>query len=99
MSLLNKSQKMYSLIAVNGEEIKKAKPVNKNVVKNIKYKKYIDVLFNKEMIRRKIKRIQCKLHRIGIYDVCKISLFLFQRYILVDGINSLGCFHKDVRSQ
>ena len=42
-----------------------------------------------------MKRIQSKLHRIGTYDVCKISLSCFnERYILNDGINSLAYFHK-----
>ena len=36
---------MYSLVIANDEEIKKAKGVNKNIVKNIKHKEYIDVLF------------------------------------------------------
>ena len=39
--------KMYSLIAVDGREIKKAKGVNTNV-KNISQKEYINVLFNKK---------------------------------------------------
>ena len=45
--------------------------------------------------------IQSKLHRIGTYDVCKISLSCFddKRYILNDGINSLPYFHKDIKSQ
>ena len=48
-----------------------------------------------------MKRIQIKLHRIGTYDICKISLPCFgdKRYILDNGINSLASFHKDVRSQ
>ena len=91
---------MYSLIGVDSEEVKKAKGLNKNVVKKIRHKEYIEVLFNKKMIRHKIKRIQSKLHRIGTYDVCKISLSCFddKRYILDDGINSLAYFHKDIRS-
>ena len=56
---------MYSLIAVDSEEVKKAKGVNKNVVKEIKHKEFVDVLFNKKMIRHKKKKIQSKLHRIG----------------------------------
>ena len=93
--------KMYSLIAESSEEIKKAKGVNKNVVKNIRHKEYVDVLFNKKMMRHKMKRIQSKLHRIGTYDIYKISLSCFddKRYILGDGINSLAFFHKDIRSQ
>ena len=91
---------MYSLIGVDNEEVKKAKGLNKNVVKKIRHKEYIEVLFNKKMIRHKIKRIQSKLHKIGTYDVCKISLSCFddKRYILDDGINSLAYFHKDIRS-
>ena len=46
-----------------------------------------------------MKRIQSKLDRIRIYDVCKISLSCFddKRYILDDGLNSLAYFHKDKR--
>ena len=47
--------KMYLVIAVDGEEIKKAKGVNKYVVKN-RRNKQLDVLFNKKMVRRKTKR-------------------------------------------
>ena len=62
-------------------------------------KTYVDVLSNKKIIRDKMKRIQSKLHKIGTYEVCKISLSCFddKRYILDDGINSLAYFHKDVR--
>ena len=64
-------------------------------------KTYVDVLSNKKIMRDKMKRIQSKLHKIGTYEVCKISLSCFddKRYILDDGINSLACFHKDVRDQ
>ena len=41
------NSKMYFLIAVDAGESKKAKGVNKNFVKNIMHKKYVDVLFNK----------------------------------------------------
>ena len=45
-------------------------------------------------MRHKIKRIENKLHGIGTYDVCKISLSWFddKKYILDDGINSLAYF-------
>ena len=64
-------------------------------------KTYVDVLFNKKIIRDKMKRIQSKLHKIGTYEVCKISLscFDYKRYILDDGINSLAYFHKDTKSK
>ena len=61
---------------------------------------FIDVLFNKKVIRHNIKRIQSKLHRIGNYDVCKISLSSFddERYVSDDGVNSLGYCHKDIKN-
>ena len=92
--------KMYSLIDANGEEVTKAKGVNKNVGKKIRHKELVDVLFNKKVIRHNMKRIQSKLHRIGTYDVCKTSLFCFddKRYILDDSVNSLAYFHKDIQS-
>ena len=40
--------KMYSLIDIDVKQNKKAKEVSKNVVKNTRHKKYIDVLFNKK---------------------------------------------------
>ena len=79
---------MYSVNIVNIEEIKKVKVLYKNVVKNRKLKEYVDILFNKSLIRHKMKRIQSKLYKIGTYDVCKISLSCFddKRYIPDDGI-------------
>ena len=43
-----------------------------------------------------MKRIQSKLHKIGTYDVCKISLSCFddKRYVLDDGVNSWLIFIK-----
>ena len=40
--------KMYLLVTVDDEEVKKAKGMNKNVVKNIEHKKFDDVLFNEK---------------------------------------------------
>ena len=87
--------KMYSLISVNDEEVTKAKGVNEK----IKHEEFVDVLFNKKVIRHNMKRIQSKLHKIGTYDVCKISLscFDYKRYALDDGVNSLDYFYKDIK--
>ena len=43
--------------------------------------------------------IQSKLHRIGTYNVCKISLSCFddKRYLLNDGVNTLAHFHEDIK--
>ena len=65
--------KMCSLIDVDDEEITKTNGVNKK----LRHKEFVDVLFNKKIIRHNMKRIQSKLRRIGTYDVCKISLSCF----------------------
>ena len=87
--------KMYSLISVDNEEVTKAKGVNKK----IRHKEFVDILFSKKVIKHNMKRIQIKLHRIGIYDVLKISVSCFddKRYALDIGVNSLAYFHKDIK--
>ena len=82
------------------KKLKKAKGVNKNLIKNMRHKGYLDDLFNKKMMRDNMKRIQIKLHRTETYHVRKISLSCFddKRYVLGDGINSLAYFHKNIRS-
>ena len=72
---------MYSLIGVDDEEVTKAKETNKKT----KRKEFVDVLFNKKVIRHNMKRIQSELHKIGTYDVCcheSLSCFYDNRYIL-----------------
>ena len=64
---------IYSLVDVDGGENKKAKRVDKNVVKNTRHKEFVGVLFNKKMIRHKMKRIQSNLH--------KISFTMFAKYL------------------
>ena len=71
------------------------------LLKKKKHEKYLDILFNIIVVRYSMKRLQSKLHKIGTYDVSKISLSYFDdiRYILDDGINSLAYFHKDTKGQ
>ena len=44
-----------------------------------------------------MKKIQAKKHKIGTYEIDKISLSCFddKRYVLDDGVNTLAYFHKD----
>ena len=46
-----------------------------------------------------MNRIQSKQHRVGTYDVYKISLSCFddKRYVLDDGIDTLAYSHKNIR--
>ena len=77
--------KMYSLISVDDKEVNKARGVNKK----LKHNEYLDVLFNKKVVRHKMRRIQSKLHEIGSYDLNKISLSCFddKRYVLNEHID------------
>ena len=86
--------KMYSLISVENKEVNKAKGVNKK----LRHNEHIDVLFGKKVVRHKMKKIQSVLHRIGMYDINKISLSCFddKGYVLDDRINILAYFHKDI---
>ena len=54
------------------------------------FNEFKDVLFKKKIIRHKMKRIQAKKHKIGTYEIDKISLSCFddKRYVLDDGINT-----------
>ena len=78
----------------DGKEINKAKGVNKK----LRHVEYLDVLFNKKVVRHKMKRIRSVLHKIGTYDINKISLSCLddKRHVLDDGINTLAYFHKDI---
>ena len=88
--------KMYPLISIDDKKVNKAKGIDKK----LRHKKYVDVLFNKKVVRHNMKRIQSKLHEIGTYDVFKISLSCFddERYVLDDGINTLAYFQKDIKN-
>ena len=87
---------MYSLISVNSEETIKAKAAKNQ----IKHSDFADILFNKKIIKHTMKRIQNKLHRLGTYDISKISVSCVddKRYVLDDGVNTLAYFHKDIKS-
>ena len=82
------------MIARNDLEVNKAKGVNLM----LRRKEYVDVLFNKKVVRHKMKRMQSYLHSIGTYNINKINLSCFddKRYVLDNGINTLAYFHKDI---
>ena len=67
----------------------------------IELKEYDNTLLNTKIIRHKMKKIQSKKHKIGTYEVNKISLLCFDEKSLVldDGIHALTYFHKDVRNR
>ena len=78
---------------IDGKECNTAKAVNIAT----EFNEFKDALFNKKIIRHKMKRIQGKKHKLGTYEISKISLscFVDKRQVLDDGIYTLAYFHKD----
>ena len=85
--------KMYSIKKINDKELNTAKGVNIAT----EFNEFKDVLFNKKIIRHEMKKIQAKKHKIGAYEIDKISLSCFgdKRHVLDDGIYTLAYFYKD----
>ena len=84
---------MYSLIS-NDWEMNKTKGINLM----LKHREYVYILFNKKVLRHKMKRILSEKHNIGSYVINKISLSCYdhKRFILNDEINSLAYGHKNI---
>ena len=87
--------KMYSIKYIDGKESNTAKGVNIAT----EFSEFKDTLFNKKIMRHKMKRIQSKKHKIGAYEIDKISLPCFdnKRFVLDDGIHTLAYFHEDLK--
>ena len=84
--------KMYLIKKIDGKEHNPAKGVNIAT----EFHNFKDVLFNKKVIRHKMKRIQSKKHNLGTYKIDKMSLScLYKRYVLDDEIHTLSYFHKN----
>ena len=89
---IGSNSKLYSMKKIDGKECNTAKGVNVAT----EFNKFKDVLFNEKIIRHKMKRIQSKKHKLGTYEIEKISLSCFddKRYVLDDGVYTLSYFHK-----
>ena len=87
--------KICSIKKINGSESSTTKGVNIAT----EFNEFKDVLFNKKVIRHKMKRIQAKKDKIGTYEIDEISLSCFddKRYMLDDGVNTLAYFHKNCK--
>ena len=93
--LVGLRSKMQSMKNIDGKECNTEKGVNIAT----EFNEFKNTLFNKKAIRHKMKRIQSKKHKIGPYEMNKISLLCFddKRFVLDDGIHTLAYFHKDLR--
>ena len=88
--------KMYSTKNIDNKESNTAKGVNIAT----EFNEFKDTLFNKKIIRHKMRRIQGKKHKMGTYEINKISLSVFdnKRFVLNNGIQTLAYFHKDLKN-
>ena len=88
--------KMHSMKNIDGKESNTAKGVNIAT----EFNEFKDTLFNKKIIRHKMRRIQGKKHKMGAYKINKISLSVFddKRFVLNDGIHTLVYFHNDLKN-
>ena len=92
--LVGLKSKMHSMKKNDGKECNTPKGVSIAT----EFNKFKDVLFNKKIIRHKMKSIQSKKHKLGNYEIDKISLSCFddKRYVLDDGIHLMLIFIKIV---
>ena len=84
------NSKMYSIKHIDGKEPYTAKGVN--IATELKE-------FKVTLLKKKImKRIQSKKHKVGTYEINKISLSNFddKRFFLDVEIHLLAYFHKDI---
>ena len=65
--------KIYSVKNIDGKESNTAKGVNIAT----EFNKFKDTLFNKKVLRHKMRRIQGKKHKMGTYQINKVSLSVF----------------------
>ena len=73
--------KMYSFLADDSIDHKKAKGVNNNVAAAISQNEYKDVLQNKKCLRHSMSRIKSKNQRIRTYEIIKKYQALMIKYV------------------
>ena len=87
--------KTCSIKNIDGKESNTAKV---NIA--TEFNEFKDILFNKKLLRHKMRRIQVKKHKMVTYEINEISLSVFddKRSVLNDGIHTLAHFHKDIQN-
>ena len=86
---------MHSMKNTDGKESNTAKRVNTGAELN----ELKDSLFNKKVVIHKMRKFKAKKHKVGTYEVNKISLLCFddKRNVLDDAIHTLAFFDKDLK--
>ena len=84
------------MLSDDGKESNTAKGVNIAT----EFNEFKDTLFNKKIIRHKMRLMQGKKHKMGTYEINKISLSVFddKRFVLDDGIHTLAYFYRELKN-
>ena len=79
--------------------MKKESNTAKGVNIATEFNEFKDTLFNRKVLRHKMRRIQSKKHKLGTYEINKISLSCFddKRFVSDNKIHLLAYFHKDLK--
>ena len=87
---------MHFMLSDDGKESNTAKGINTAT----EFNEFKDTSFNKKVIRGKMKIVQNEKHKIGTYEINKISLSFFddKRFLLDDRIYTLAYFHKNLKN-
>ena len=87
--------KMHFMKNIDGKESDTAKGVSVAT----EFKRFKNTLFNNKIMRHKMRRIQAKKHKLGTYEINKISISCFddKRSVSKYGIHTLAYFHKDLK--
>ena len=68
---------MHLFLVDDSSVHKKVKGGDKTFIETINHSEYKNILFKKKCLRRSTNRIQSRDHRIGTYEINKISLLSF----------------------
>ena len=87
--------KRNSILSDDGKESSTAKGANIAT----EFHEFKDTLFNKKVVRHKMKRIQSNKHKIETQEINKISLSRLddKGFVLDDGIHTLAYFHRELK--
>ena len=91
------NSKTYSIKNIDGKETNTEKGVNIAT----KFNEFKDSLFNKKILKHKMRRIQVKKHKLGTYETNKTSLSCFddKRPVSKKSIHTQAYVHKDLRKK
>ena len=87
---------MYSMKNIDGKESNTAKGVNIAT----EFNEVKDTLFNKKILRQKMRTIRDKQDKMVTYEISEISLSVFddKRFVLNDAIHTFAHFHEDLKN-